>query len=82
MLGIDPGLGRDPNDPTAFITGLTFESAGDFTGTMTAVTSTVEAPEPASLALLATGLLSSIVVRRRRAASPGRSALLARGGLA
>jgi hypothetical protein len=33
VLGIEPGL--DPNNPTAFVTGLTFVSAGEFTGTMT-----------------------------------------------
>lgn len=55
VLGIDPGLGLDPEDTTAFITGLTFEDAGEFTGTMTPVTTNV--PEPASLSLLVVGLL-------------------------
>jgi hypothetical protein len=30
VLGIDPNLGLDPTNPIAFITALTFESAGKF----------------------------------------------------
>ena len=35
ILGIEPSAGLDPQNPTAFITGLTFVSSGEFTGTMT-----------------------------------------------
>jgi hypothetical protein len=40
VLGIDPSLGLDPNNPVAFITTTTFEPGGNgrFTGTMTPVT--------------------------------------------
>jgi hypothetical protein len=55
VLGIDPLLGLDPTNPTAFITALTFKGPGTFTGTMTAVTTDV--PEPGSVALLLSGLL-------------------------
>ncbi len=37
VLGIEVGAGLDPNNATAFITGLTFVSAGQFTGTMTPI---------------------------------------------
>jgi hypothetical protein len=70
VLGIDPGLGLDPQNPTAFITALTFERAGNFTGTMTPVTTEVSAPEPASLTLIASGLLGLGLIRRRRRPSP------------
>jgi hypothetical protein len=35
ILGIEPSTGLDPQNPTAFITGLTFMNSGEFTGTMT-----------------------------------------------
>ncbi len=53
VIGIDPSLGLDPTNPTAFITGLTFEGAGSFTGTMTPITSSV--PEPSTWAMLLIG---------------------------
>jgi hypothetical protein len=37
VLGIELGAGLDPNNATAFVTGLTFVSAGQFTGTMTPI---------------------------------------------
>jgi hypothetical protein len=43
VTGIDPALGLDPSNPTAFITGLTFVSGGTFTGTQTPITSDISA---------------------------------------
>ena len=37
VLGIETGALLDPNNVTAFITGLTFVSSGQFTGTMTPI---------------------------------------------
>lgn len=55
VLGIDPDLGLDPNNPTAFITDLTFEGAGSFTGTMTPIT--VSVPEPSTWAMMLLGFV-------------------------
>ena len=38
IRGIERESGLDPNNPTAFITGLTFTGGGNFTGTMTPIT--------------------------------------------
>lgn len=59
ILGIDPALGIDPSDATAFVTGLTFESGGNFTGTMTPVVADV--PEPPTLVLLGASLVSLLL---------------------
>ena len=53
VRGIDPALGLDPNNPTAFITDLTFEGTGNFTGTMTPITATI--PEPSTWAMIGLG---------------------------
>ena len=65
VLGIDPQLGLDPTNTTAFVTALTFEGAGTFTGTMTPITTNV--PEPASLLLFVSGLIGLGLTRRYRA---------------
>ena len=65
VLGIETSAGLDPNSTTAFITGMTFTGAGQFTGTQTPVTEIV-APEPASLAVFLSGLGVLGVLRRRQ----------------
>ncbi len=60
LRGIEIEAGLDPNNVSAFITGLTFVSNGSFTGTMTPLTVEVASavPTPSSLALLGIGLIS------------------------
>jgi hypothetical protein len=54
ILGIETSAGLDPNNTTAFITGLKFVADGHFTGTMTPLTAQV--PEPSAFALFGLGL--------------------------
>ncbi len=64
ILGIETSAGLDPSNTTAFITGLTFNGSGQFTGTMTPLTTQV--PEPSAFALFGIGLVW-LGLRRRRA---------------
>jgi hypothetical protein len=58
IRGIETSAALNPNDSTAFITGLTWVSAGNFTGTMTPVTVDVpgSVPAPHIAAMLLLGL--------------------------
>jgi len=56
ILGIETSAGLDPDNTTAFITGLTFVGSGGFTGTMTPITQEV-VPEPATILLIGSGLI-------------------------
>jgi hypothetical protein len=69
VRGIETSANLDPNNVTAFITGLTFVGSGEFTGTMTPVLQSVGVPEPSALLLLGSGLAwlaSTAAFRRRR----------------
>lgn len=55
VLGIDPSLALDPNNATDFVTQLTFTGTGNFTGTMTPVTTDV--PEPSTWAMMILGFV-------------------------
>jgi hypothetical protein len=71
VLGIDPSLGLDPNNPVAFVTALTFVGTGDFTGTMTPVV-TAAVPEASTWAMMIFGFtgIGVMTYRRRKAAAP------------
>ena len=66
IRGIEEAAGLDPNDVTAFITGLTFISEGSFTGTMTPLVVAIDVPEPGTLALIFAGILALTGCRRFR----------------
>ena len=63
VTGIDTSNGLDPNNTTAFITGLQFAGTSSFTGTMTPITAKV--PEPPDVMLFGAGLIALVVSKRR-----------------
>ncbi len=71
VLGVDPSLGLSPTNPTAFITGLTFEGAGSFTGTMTPIT--VAVPEPSTWAMILVGFVGLGFAAYRQTSRQGAS---------
>ncbi|SEK80135.1 nidogen-like domain-containing protein [Nitrosovibrio tenuis] len=67
LRDIDIGAGLDPSNTQAFVTGLTFVTAGDVSMTQTPLTVMAPIPEPETYALLLAGLgLISAVARRAR----------------
>jgi hypothetical protein len=71
VLGIDPSLGLDPNNSTAFVTQVTFTGDGTFTGTMTAITAV---PEPSTWAMMILGFAGIGFMAYRRKSKPVLSA--------
>lgn len=71
IRGIEISAGLDPDDPTAFVTGLGFVNSGQFTGTMSPVTEFVQTPEPSAIALFGIGVLGLGFVAKRRRSQPG-----------
>jgi hypothetical protein len=64
ILGIELSAGLDPNDPQAFVTGLTFSGSGNVEMAMTPLTAV---PEPEIYAMLLAGLgLMGFAGRRRK----------------
>ena len=68
VLGIELSALLDPTDVTAFVTGLTFTGAGEFTGTQTPLVVDLAVPEPPALAVLALAFGSLCLAKRRSTA--------------
>jgi hypothetical protein len=69
VTGIETSAMLDPNNVTAFITGLTFVADGEFTGTMTPLVTDVAlgaVPEPATLILLGSTFAGAGLARWRQ----------------
>jgi hypothetical protein len=64
IRGIDPNAGLDPNNPQAFVTGLTFTAEGNVDVTMTAFAQNVSSvPEPSTWLLFGSGLIALLCWR-------------------
>jgi Nidogen-like/PEP-CTERM motif len=70
ITGIETNAGLDPNNTSAFVTGLTFEGTGSVQMNMVPITfdtGTAAVPEPSALLIVLLGLAGLIAVRRRTA---------------
>lgn len=66
VVDIDPALALNPDSPVAFVTGIKVNEAGTIVLSMTPITAAV--PEPATWALVFSGLVLTALSRRRRQA--------------
>ncbi len=65
ILGIEASAALDPNDPNAFVTGLTFTDPGTVDFTMTPIQHEFNVDEPPTFALFGISLLGLAFIRRR-----------------
>jgi hypothetical protein len=75
VTGVDPADGLEPSDTSAFVTGLTFESEGTFTGTQTPVIEGV--PETSTWAMMLFGFAGLVILGYRNAHQRGGVRILA-----
>ncbi|MBV8971527.1 MAG: PEP-CTERM sorting domain-containing protein [Sphingomonadaceae bacterium] len=66
LRGIPASAGIDPNNPSGFVTGLTFASAGQFDGFQNALPAGVPEPAAWSLFVAGFGVVGAAVRARRR----------------
>jgi hypothetical protein len=67
VRGIETSAGLDPTNPLAFITGLTFESAGSVSMRQIPITVfvTTQVPEPTTSAFIYAGLMGLGLLARK-----------------
>lgn len=68
ILGIEQSAALDPLNPTAFVTGLTFDGSGQVSMSQNPITVSVPVPEPETYAMFLAGLGLLAMARRRRVA--------------
>jgi hypothetical protein len=69
VVGIEQSAALDPENPSAFVTGLTFVDGGNVNMNMNPITINTDGgndvPEPVTLSLLGAGLAGVALLRRR-----------------
>jgi hypothetical protein len=67
LTGINEDLMLDPTDPTAFVTGVSFEDTGSYTVSQAAIiTSTTSVPAPSSIAIFLLSLVGISLTRKHK----------------
>ncbi len=65
IVGIETDVALNPDDPNAFVTGLTFIGSGELKLTQTSLTVNVPIPEPSTYAMFIAGLGLMLAAKRR-----------------